>query len=349
MKQKKICFISETRRSDRPLHDPSVRYRAYHPAEALLKKGHICTIYSASQFFTNPSFNYDIYIFHRPSISRKMFPEVIKTLKRLGRQLICDYDDLIFGNEEAALTSSAVKNGTLTPKDAILAYSNNLEALFLFDQFTVSTTMLAERINKVSSDAKILISPNFIPDSILSVQEYLGTPFRKRSDSIIGYFAGTKSHDRDLPEIEEALHRVLSENSQFKLLIVGPVAITKALASLPSVTTLPAVNYLRLPSLMSKCNTVIAPLENSAFNECKSRVKFLEAALSGCRLIASPITDMRQVGSNHITLANNLDEWYESLSQPITSIAQEKLMKRNFALLKSFNTVDNLIKFGEFQ
>ena len=99
MKRKTICFVSETGQGDHPLNDPSVRYRAYHPAEALLNAGHFCSIYSAAQFYKNPCFDYNVYVFHRPNMARAAFAKTIGILRQLGRILIADYDDLIFGDE----------------------------------------------------------------------------------------------------------------------------------------------------------------------------------------------------------------------------------------------------------
>ncbi|WP_374520573.1 glycosyltransferase [Hydrogenophaga sp.] len=349
MRRKTICFISETGQGDRPLNDPSVRYRAYHPAEALLNAGHFCTIYSASQFYKNPCFDYDVYIFHRPNMARATFRQVVTGLRRLKRTLIADYDDLIFGNEELALDSSAVKNRTLTPERAIDAFASNLEGLIFFDKVTASTAPLADRVREYNPDAQVMVAPNIVSKSVISFHESLGTPLRKRPSCTIGYFAGTKSHDRDFPVVEAALHRVLSENRDSKLMIVGPVAVPRSIASLPNVSIAPVVNYLRLPGLMTKCDTVIAPLEDSAFNACKSRVKFLEAALSGCRLVASPIPDMQAIGPNHLTLAADLDAWYEALSEPLNSTTQRALIARNFTFLKENSTVESYIALGELQ
>jgi len=349
MNRKTICFISETGRGDRPILDPSVRYRAYHSAEMLLGYGHFCAIYSATQFYKNPCFDYDVYVFHRPNIARSMFSEVITALRSMGRRLIADYDDLIFGDGELALISSSVKNGTLTPELAISSFASNLEALRSFDRITASTEPLADRVREYNPGAEVMVVPNIVPDSVISFHESLGTPFRRRASSIIGYFAGTKSHNKDFPVVEAALHRVLSENSRLQLLVVGPVTVPQSIASLPNVSVTPAVNYLRLPSLMSLCNTVIAPLEKSAFNACKSRVKFLEAALSGCRLIASPIPDMQMIGADHLELADNLNDWYEALSEPISGVEQQALAERNFDFLKAHRSIDGLVTLGDLQ
>lgn len=344
-----ICFVSETGRTDNPLQDPSVRYRCYHPAESLAADNHICTIYAASKFYENPCLDFEVYIFHRPNAARANFKKIIDLLRKKGKTLIADYDDLIFGDENTALVSSAVKNQTLSPTQAIAAFANNLQGLLEFDKVTTSTNPLAEKARQFNELAHVEVSPNIIPKSIISIHESSGTVHIRRPQKTIGYFAGTRSHDKDFPIVADALHRVLSENSDFNLLVVGPVTIPRGIASLPNVNTAPAVNYFHLPHLMTMCSTVIAPLEMSLFNSCKSRVKFLEAALTGCRLVASPIPDMEEIGRDHITLASNLDDWYEALSNPYDCDQAKRQAALNFNFLKNNNNVTNLKTLGEIK
>lgn len=339
--RKSICFVSETGQS-RPLLDPSVRYRCYHPAEKLMEEGHRCTVIAASKFFETPSLGHDAYIFHRPNMARQNFTLIIDALRRQGATLIADYDDLIFGPPEIALVSSAVKNGTLTEERALAAFASNLAGLQEFDKVTTSTAPLGDRVRQFNSKANVEIVPNFLPKSIRRPHFEFGTSFIKRPKTSIGYFAGTRSHDKDFPIVEAVLHRVLTENPDFNLLIVGPVKVPRGIAALPNVTTAPVANFLRLPALMSMCATVIAPLENSAFNDCKSRVKFLEAAIGGCRLVATPIQDMIAIGHNHLTLAADQNDWYEALSFPLSSESAAELAHRNVDFLNNNDNIDGL-------
>lgn len=341
----RICFVSETGRVERPIQDPSVRYRCLHPAEARTAHGDFSTIYSAVQFYTDPAFDYDVYVFHRPNSARGNFFPVMLQLRKLGKTLIADYDDLIFGDDAIALQSSAVKNGTLTPERATAAFENNLVALREFDMVTVSTAPLAERVRDFHPGAEVHVVPNIVPPSVLAVHADLHTHLTPRPSTSIGYFAGTKSHNRDFPVVADALHRVLVENADFTLMIVGPVAVPPELTGLPNVSTAPVVNFLRLPGLMTLCSTVIAPLEMSDFNACKSRVKFLEAALSGSRLLASPIPDMRAVGSDRLGLMETPDDWYEALSAPVSQVDYAPLARENFEYLRESSRVDGLASF----
>lgn len=341
-----VCFVSETGRADRPIQDPSVRYRCFHPAETLSRRGAVCAVYSASSFYKNPSLDFDVYVFHRPNVARAGFSRVMESLGKSGKILIAEYDDLIFGDEDVALVSSAVKNGTLTPERAIAAFSNNLEALKFFDKVSVSTEPLAEFASKFNPGSNVHVTPNIMPPSFIELHERERTIHVSREKKAIGYFAGTKSHDRDFPIVADALHRVLLENKGSSLMIVGPVAVPPGIAALPNVTVAPVVNFLRLPSLMTMCSTVIAPLEMSAFNSCKSRVKFLEAALSGCHLIATPIPDMKKIGTPRLSLAENKDDWYRMLSSFSENFGEAE-KESNFNYLIENCNVDGLSSFWE--
>ncbi|MGV0879738.1 glycosyltransferase [Martelella sp. FLE1502] len=147
--------------------------------------------------------------------------------------------------------------------------------------------------------------------------------------------------------MEDVLYRVLSERPDVGLYVVGPVSVPSALASLPNVKTAAAVDYWRLPALMSICSKVIAPLEESAFNECKSRVKFLEAALSGCHLLASDIPDMAAIGEENLTLARSKDEWYEALTDFLCEEQRISLAKLNFDYIKQHIYVDDLMAVSD--
>lgn len=314
-RRERICFVSETGRGNRPILDPSVRYRCYHHAEALAAAGFVTAVLSASQFYSAPPTDYDIYVFHRPNYSRLNFSRTLEFLESRNKVLIADYDDLIFGNEIEALDSSGFKNNTLTEIGAIKAFSDNLKALRMFKRVSVSTAPLAAQALSHSKEFNVRIIPNHLPRALVNTHLSLGTTNRDRPARSIGYFAGTKSHNRDFPIVEHALHKVLSEDKSLVFSVVGPVNLPGGLASLPNVRQMGPVSYVRLPGLMSSFDTVIAPLETSRFNDCKSRVKYLEATLSGCRLVATPIPDMRAADiCNSISFASSDDDWYEALS-----------------------------------
>lgn len=343
-----FCFISNTGRVARPILDPSVRYRCYHPADELQQLGYFSIVTSYAEFIRNPVYEHDFYIFHRPSRhynSASAYDSLINELKSRKKILIADYDDLIFGDEDIARESSIVKNGHASLADAVSIFSNNLAGLKFFDKVITSTKSLKEKASEYNKLAEVNVIHNFIPSSLLDLYGNINFHKMAKPKGTIGYFAGTKSHDKDILIILDVLHRVLSENEDFTLLVVGPVAIPSALANLPNVYANSVVDYFRLPSLMQQCETVIAPLEESVFNNCKSRVKFLESSLAGCRLIATPITDMIDIGTDYISLAKSKDDWYKFLSKKLTSDEHLLMTEKNFTYLKR-NNIELFLKIA---
>ncbi|WP_434055995.1 MAG: glycosyltransferase [Roseibium sp.] len=261
---------------------------------------------------------------------RSMFKDHLDFLKQHRKIIIANYDDLIFGNTEIAMESSAVKNKTMMVDEAIKAFQSNLEALQLFDRVVVSTEPLASMVRLFNPDADVQVSPNFLPNSMIALHKELSFHERFRYNNTIGYFAGTLSHNRDFPIVEPVLHRILMENPELNLIVVGPVKLPRSLSALPNVTVTGVRPFQQLPGLMAACSTAIAPLENSTFNRCKSRVKFLEAALTGVRLVSSPIPDMQAIGEPHLILADTHDDWYSALSEPPVFAAFRPQAKTNF-------------------
>ena len=339
-----VCFISETGIPDRPIRDASVRYRCFHPAEALVAQGDFASVYSAARFFSEPNLEYDVYVFHRPRADRTSFSEIVRHLRKANKTLIADYDDLIFGDREIALQSSILASGRVSAERALSIFEQNLHAMLMFDKIQTSTEPLAQHAIALNPNADVRVVPNAVSASIASIHQQLETHMRMRPTTSIGYFAGSRSHDRDLSIVGPALQRVLTESADFSLLVVGPVALPADLAALPNVIVGETVDYLRLPSLMASCATVIAPLEITEFTACKSRVKFLEAALSGSRLVATPIPDMLGLGSARMEFASTADEWYEALSN-VSGSGEDARKRDNFEFVRRESCMTELSTF----
>lgn len=347
--KKSFCFISQTARLERPIIDGSVRYRCFHVAEELRIKNYYSVVTTQHAFLNKPCFDYDVYIFHRPHRGQSnavQFDSIIKILKQSGKTIIADYDDLIFGDATIAEQSSIVKNNNASIEDATRHFTFNLAGLLAFDRVTTSTRVLAQWVKHFNPTAEVKVLPNFIPTSLLNYHGSNQNHLKLRKKGTIGYFAGTKSHDKDFPVILEPVYKVLVENPTFELLVVGPVKVPTAIAALDNVIVNPVLDYFRLPSLMWNCETVIAPLEWSEFNDCKSRVKFLEAALAGCRLVATPITDMVDIGENYINLARTSEDWYEMLSLPPSDDILVSNRISNFEYIASNKSIAALLEFS---
>ena len=308
----KILFITTTAQVACPIQDPSSRYRCYHPAE-ILNVNNFVSVTSWHQFLKNPSFDYDVYIFHRPNQSE--IP-LINQLKELNKILIADYDDLIFGTPDQAKDCSIYKNGHASLDQTKGLFSANQQALFCFDYFTVSTNNLAKEIQRLHTKAVVQVVHNFIPDSILALANKWKLRQQEKNPNLIMYCSGTMSHNRDFALVQDVFLRSLEKNPKLRLYIFGCLQSTDKLLKHPQICFHGPTSYWNLFQHMAQAAYTIAPLEDSCFNDCKSNVKFLESATAGATLLATPIEDMQRISPYAaVHLLQTADDWADRLSQ----------------------------------
>lgn len=299
-----------------------------------MSAGHICSVVSLREFVENPSFDFDAYIFHRPSFAEQALAKILTRLKRGRKILIADYDDLIFGDESVALQSSIAKNSSLPAEQILSIFRNNLAGLQPFKKVTVSTRPLRKAVREANGRARVDVVENAIPQSVFDLAEVTGFWKKRRPLKNVGYFSGTLSHNRDFSVVSDVIYRLLAEQEDLQFWIIGPLEVEDRFRHHPRVHVRPHVAYWQLPEVMSRCTLCIAPLEKSGFNDCKSRVKFLEAGLSGCHLVATPIDDMTLVRNASITLPTTHDDWYRALSFKDQSIDHDQAAADNYAYVK---------------
>jgi glycosyltransferase involved in cell wall biosynthesis len=137
----------------------------------------------------------------------------------------------------------------------------------------------------------------------------------------VGYLSGTNTHDHDWLLVQPAVVRLLERHPDVELWLGGLVNPGPELADLgPRVRRLPMVEWWRLPAVLRDLDVNLAPLVPSRFNEAKSAIKWLEAALTATPTIASPTEPFREAirsGENGL-LAHTDDDWDRHLELLVT-------------------------------
>lgn len=339
---KKILYVSWTSRTLRPYYDPSVRYRCFNFSGELNKRGFVSHVVSQPVFEENISLqaNYDIYVFHRPYLTDGLARFLVSKKK----QVICiaDFDDMIFDVRFAELMPSVKVKGE-NPARTRSYLSKNYDASSLIDNFTLSTSPLKEHAERMFPRANAVIHHNAIDPGFLGISKIArkSSPLASRFYAF-GYFSGTATHDHDLAMIAPILFKYLKESKQ-KMLLVGPVKLPSILDSVANqIDFHPLVAFHELPFLMAKCKTLLAPLEDTVFTRSKSGLKFFEAVLAGCNVIASPIPDVDRFSSPLLRKCIGLEAWEAA----ITAGFEVTEIERNEAIqeIEEKVSVANVIK-----
>lgn len=304
-----ILYVSQTSRIDRPYFDPSVRYRCYNVAAQARKRGIKAWVMSQAEFEEAEPPTFDVYVFHRPKLTR-LFLDRLRGLPA-GAARIADYDDLTF-DVAAAPQTSAVRNRGEAVWAVRKALSSNQAALRLFSRFSVSTVPLKEAVERLAPGAEIFVLPNRPDDGYLAMAA-AARKRRGRPRQMIGYFAGTASHDEDLSSIWAPLATFCRANG-VALTLAGPVRSPgKAKGSGFDIIQANLVSFHQLSHTMADCDFVIAPLIYNAFSACKSGIKLMEAGAAGTPLVATPIPDIDRFETPLLFRAREPSDWTAAL------------------------------------
>jgi glycosyltransferase involved in cell wall biosynthesis/ubiquinone/menaquinone biosynthesis C-methylase UbiE len=331
----------------------SCRYRIDNIVEGLTGKGiecNVCYENIAEQIDELPTA--DVAIIYRAALSENV-RTVIDKLKQRNVPIIFDTDDLIF-DPDSAKYIDAWKTWTSSHK---YEYTKSFrDTLVICDFATCTTEFLANKIRLMGK--KTFVIPNTLNKIQFNVAErVISKKNRENNGKIkIGYFSGTKTHDKDFLEAAESLCEVLEryENTEFHL--VGDLDLPDRYQKLSTrIIRKPFMLYPEMLEYLSQMDINIAPLEqNNPFNDGKSELKIFEPALVRVPTVASRTNSYSACikdGKNGF-LAGSKGEWIQKLVQ----LVESKELRKNMGLKarKDFvekfyidNVIDGIIEIYE--
>lgn len=308
---RKILFITSTTRVRHPILDPSVRYRCYNHAENLAAMGIRADVIAVNLLTISQIDHYDAFVFHRPQYSNKL-AAIIEAIDAQRKMRLADYDDLIFG-EENAKESSIYKNEVVPEDVCSQIFQDNTTALRLFTTVQTSTPPLAEHVTRHNPSATVHVAPNGLSQRWLKMGEIL-SPDRTADKVWISYLSGTKSHNHDFSLVADALSQFLQMDKRAMLMIAGPLEYNDNKFPSERIVRVNFRDYWDLPALIQSTDINISPLEPTIFNSCKSGLKFFESGAFGVPTVASPIPDLNRFTHSGLLYAQEKEEWLHALT-----------------------------------
>jgi glycosyltransferase involved in cell wall biosynthesis len=192
-------------------------------------------------------------------------------------------------------------------------YRTTLEAC---DAYIGSTAMLCDRVGELTGMPTYRWANGVGREVARLSDRQLGRP-RKPGPVRIGYLSGTNTHNEDWAFVEPAIAAVLTQRPDVELWIGGLLEYTPALDPFRGrIRRLPLMPWDQLPSVLRDLDVNLAPLEpGKFFNEAKSAIKWLEAALTATPTVASPSQPFREAIRDGVTglLAAGIDDWVTAL------------------------------------
>ena len=186
------------------------------------------------------------------------------------------------------------------------------------DFFTAPTDYLADVGTRLGKQSYVI--RNGLNSSQQKLSEFIMRMNIPSTDIIkIGYFSGTKTHQKDFLIAAPALLTIMEEFPHVHLYIGGYLDLDGRFEKFSDrIVRLPFVSIEELPYSIARVDINIAPLEvNNPFCEAKSELKYFDAGILKIPTVASPTDAFRWAIRNGFNgyLAATVDEWYKSLKR----------------------------------
>lgn len=135
----------------------------------------------------------------------------------------------------------------------------------------------------------------------------------------IGYFSGTPSHINDFRMVHQELIQLLEDYPEIELKIVGYMDFPKEMQDLiqkKRVRFSPLVDFMELQRLIAQVDVNIVPLVQNTFTNCKSELKFFEAAAVDTVTVATPTyTYANSIHHRETGFLCSQGEWYDTIAE----------------------------------
>lgn len=156
-------------------------------------------------------------------------------------------------------------------------YADDAFALRCLHAAQVSTPTVAERLREHVDE--IAVFANHLPALPHAVT---------RPKTPVRIFIGGYNRGNDWPAVAEAANRtLLHSDALIEVEVVHERSIFDALA-VSSKRFTPRLPYQEYLKLLASCHIALLPLNDTAFNRCKSDLKFIESAAHGVAVLAPP-------------------------------------------------------------
>jgi glycosyltransferase involved in cell wall biosynthesis len=240
---------------------------------------------------------------------------LIDALRGYGVPVAWEVDDLIF-DETLYRQNSNLDDLTPELRETVLeGVTLYRRALLATGRGIASTPELAQAMRAAGVD-DVAVVENALDRETLDLADAILAARTPHDGVRITYGSGTKTHDTDFLQAAPALLRLMQARPGLILRIIGELRLPAGFDAVADRTErigpMPYAQYLRL---LGDSDICIAPLEPSVFNDAKSNIKFLEAAILALPSVCSPraqFAGMIRNGENGY-LADDEATWFTAL------------------------------------
>ena len=260
----------------------------------------------------------DLLVFGRQSRWNRSVKKVFKLAKKNNMQILFDLDDLVFDKKYLKVVVNSINESSNA--SYWISYFNDInKTAKMVDGFLVTNDFLGNKLKESFNKSYYVIRNSLNSEQLKASEDCVKEKNKKKqSDSFtVGYFSGSPTHDNDLETVVPEILELIDNYPEINFMIVGHTEILrgkKELIEEERIKFIPSVDFVRLQYLMSEVDVNIAPLVINDFTNCKSELKFFEAAAVETTTIASPTYAFKKAikdGENGFLAQPG--EWYKKI------------------------------------
>lgn len=324
------------------------KYRVLNKVEQIRKAGFDVIHINLSDFELSLAKNASHIIIYRAPYTEQL-NDLVEIAQKYKKIVLYDIDDLVIDTMYTdqltyvkGLTEQEKRNYDL----GVMSYG---KMMALCDGTITSTEKLKEELKKYHS--LTLLSRNVADDELIKISEKNLHKNLVPDIVRIGYFSGSITHNENFEMIKTDILKIMRENSNVELHIVGYLDVPEEFSDVKSQLIVhPFVDWKELPELISQVDINLAPLVNTVFNQAKSEIKWLEAALVKVSTVASNIGAFKEmILDNKTGILSDDNEWFEKIEYLIRNAAErEKIASEANQFVVTHCTTaqeDELIRF----
>jgi glycosyltransferase involved in cell wall biosynthesis len=255
--------------------------------------------------------------------------QLVTAFRNRGKRVLFDIDDFLFDTAYVHLIVNTLDldlDNPLVWHDWFSYISRLGAVLQLCDAGITTNDYLAERMSKFAG-IPVSVVPNYMNREQLALSDRVfeaKANEKPGSDGLIhlGYFSGSPSHNRDFAIVAPALEELLERDARLGVVVVGYIEAGPNLERFGArVKRFPFHDYVNLQRLIGSVEFNLVPLQFNAFTDCKSELKYFEAAAVGTVTIASPShTYSRAIRDGDNGYLARSYEWTDVISRALEDI-----------------------------
>lgn len=294
-------------------------YRVENKKEQLESLGYHVQVVGLSQFQLYYAEHTSMIIIYRAPLNAQLV-DLVHLAKKSHKKVFYDIDDLVIDTKytnQLAYVQQLSENERQNYNLGVESYGGMMA---LCDGVVTSTRKLQKELHQYKK--QVVLNRNVVNQELVSLSQHSMKKYPSSSEKVkIGYFSGSITHNENFELIKEALIQLLEQHDDLELHLVGHLDLPTEMVNYKErIQMHPFVAREKLPQLISQVDINLAPLVTSIFNEAKSEIKWLEAALVKVPTVASNIGSFKDMIDDGKTgLLVNDGDWFIKLNQLILS------------------------------